>query len=133
MHRLTSFSALFLAIVLALQGTAQTVCEAVCLGVAESGSSSAITSPPVPQCHSVQQPNGTPSASLVPRDGECRHADVAQSFGAERMLLRPERCATALPRSISAPLHDTLAHVPFTDLSHAPPGNDGDAVAPLRL
>lgn len=133
MHRLTYVAALFLAIALALQSTAQTVCEAICLGVTASGSTAPTVKPqPALDCHSFQQTNSTRSASLVARDGECQHADVARSFGAERVPIRAESSATTFPLSIGAALQ-TRPRSAVTDVSHAPPDNDLPAIAPLRL
>ena len=135
MHRQTYFSALFLAFALGLQSTAQTVCEAVCVGVTESGSSPSTVTSEVPsqKCHSVEQPNSMPSASLVPDDDECRHAAVARSVGAERISIRAELVATAFLLSSSFAQNDVRSRPAITDRSHAPPKDEVAAIVPLRL
>lgn len=133
MHRLTRLSALLLAIALAVQTTAQTVCEAVCLGVTQSGSSaSTVQAKASPECHSIQT-NHTPSATLVPRDSECLHADAARSFRAERVLIGAARWASVSLPSIAFAVQRNPPSASVTDWSHAPPGTTVAAIASLRL
>ena len=133
MYRLAPLSAFLLAIALAVQTTAQTVCEAVCLGVIESGSASAtVQSKASSECHSVLT-KPTPSASLVPRDSECFHADAARSFRAERVLIGAARWASVSLPSIAFAVQRNPPSASVTDWSHAPPGTTVAAIASLRL
>lgn len=132
MHRLTYFGALFLAIALALQSTAQTVCDAVCLGVTDSGSfASTVESQAGPECHSVQT-NNTPSASLVPPDRECLHADATLGSRAERVLIGAERWARVSPSAVTSVIDLKPSPASLAE-RHTPPGNTVAAIAPLRL